>query len=296
MLPKAETAADVAEAARAAGVPVVALIESARGVAGAREVAGAAARLLFGSIDLAADLGCAEERDALLSARCEVVLASRLAGLPAPIDGVTPGYRDPAPVEADARYAARLGFGGKLLIHPAQIAPARAGFAPTEAEVAWAQRVLAAAEDGRAVALDGAMVDAPVRMRAERILARSRRAGLTSARRRHAGRRLRRAQTLAGIAALPRGQPGAARVVAAVHGELVRPRRLVEHDVEGAAGQRGHDGQPGEQHAPHGEPFLDVHAGSLHRRRRARTGDGVSRPGPLLVSWPATTDRRGRPP
>ncbi|WP_237476393.1 HpcH/HpaI aldolase/citrate lyase family protein [Lichenibacterium dinghuense] len=173
VLPKAETADAVAAAARAAGVPVVALIESARGVAGAREVAGAAARLLFGSIDLAADLGCAEERDSLLFARSEVVLASRLAGRPAPIDGVTPGYRDPAPIEDDARYAARLGFGGKLLIHPAQIAPARAGFAPTEAEVAWARRVLAAAEDGRAVAVDGAMVDAPVRMRAERILARA---------------------------------------------------------------------------------------------------------------------------
>ena len=173
VLPKAEAAEAVAAAARAAAVPVLALIESAGGVAAAREVARAAARLLFGSIDLAADLGCAEERDALLSARCEVVLASRLAGRPAPLDGVTQGYRDPAPVEDDARYAARLGFGGKLLIHPAQIAPARAGFAPSEAEVAWARRVLAAAADGRATAVDGAMVDAPVRLRAQRIVARA---------------------------------------------------------------------------------------------------------------------------
>ncbi len=173
VLPKAEAAGAVVAAARAAGVPVLALVESARGVAAAREVAGAAARLLFGSIDLAADLGCAEDRDALLSARSELVLASRLAGRPAPLDGVTPGYRDAAPVEDDARYAARLGFGGKLLIHPAQIAPARAGFAPSEAELAWAKRVLAAAADGRAVAVDGAMVDAPVRLRAERIVARA---------------------------------------------------------------------------------------------------------------------------
>ena len=86
---------------------------------------------------------------------------------------MTQGYRDPAPVEDDARYAARLGFGGKLLIHPAQIAPARAGFAPSEAEVAWARRVLAAAADGRATAVDGAMVDAPVRLRAQRIVARA---------------------------------------------------------------------------------------------------------------------------
>ncbi|RYC31090.1 CoA ester lyase [Lichenibacterium minor] len=173
VLPKAEAASAVAAARRGAGAPVLALIESARGVAGAREVADAAERLLFGAIDLAADLGCAEERDALLFARAEIVLASRLAGRPAPLDGVTPGYRDGAPVEDDARYAARLGFGGKLLIHPAQIAPARAGFAPSDAEVAWAKRVLAAAADGRAVAVDGAMVDAPVRLRAERIVARA---------------------------------------------------------------------------------------------------------------------------
>lgn len=174
VLPKAESAEAVAAAGRAAGGrPVLALIESARGVAAARDIARAAARLAFGSIDLAADLGCADAREPLLAFRSETVLASRLAGRPAPLDGVTPGYRDPAPVEAEAREAATLGFGGKLLIHPAQVAPARAGFGPTAAEVAWAGRVLAAARDGRAVAVDGAMVDAPVRLRAEAILRRA---------------------------------------------------------------------------------------------------------------------------
>ena len=174
VLPKAESAAAVAAASAAAGgLPVLALVESARGVAAARAVAGAAARLGFGSIDLAADLGCADAALPLLAFRSETVLASRLAGRPAPLDGVTPGYRDPAPVAAAARDARALGFGGKLLIHPAQVAPARAGFAPTADEVAWAGRVLAAARDGRAVAVDGAMVDAPVRLRAEQILRRA---------------------------------------------------------------------------------------------------------------------------
>lgn len=173
VLPKAESPDAVVAAARAAGRPVLALIESARGVAAAREIGDAACRLAFGSIDLAADLGCADARDALLAFRSELVLASRLAGRPAPLDGVTPAYRDPAPVEDDARYAAALGFAGKLLIHPAQIAPARAGFGPSASDVAWAGRVLAAARDGRAVAVDGAMVDAPVRMRAEQILRRA---------------------------------------------------------------------------------------------------------------------------
>lgn len=173
VLPKAEAGGAVRAAAEATGRPVLALIESARGVAAVREVAEAAARLAFGSIDLAADLGCDDARDALLAHRSALVLACRLVGRPAPLDGVTPGYRDGAPVENDARYAATLGFGGKLLIHPAQIAPARAGFAPSAAELAWAERVLAAARDGRAVAVDGAMVDAPVRLRAEAIVRRS---------------------------------------------------------------------------------------------------------------------------
>ncbi len=155
------------------GRAVLALVESARGIAAAREVAKAAARLAFGSIDFAADLGCAETREALLAFRSELVLASRLAGLPAPIDGVTAALRDPVQIEDDARYASGLGFGGKLLIHPAQIGPARAGFSPTPAEVAWAERVLANGRDGQATAIDGAMVDAPVRMRAEQILRRA---------------------------------------------------------------------------------------------------------------------------
>ncbi|MEC9104025.1 MAG: CoA ester lyase, partial [Pseudomonadota bacterium] len=75
----------------------------------------------------------------------------------------------------DARHALQLGFGGKLLIHPSQIAPARQGFAPAADDIAWARRVVAAAQvDGSAVKLDGAMVDAPVIKRAQAILARAR--------------------------------------------------------------------------------------------------------------------------
>ncbi len=172
VLPKAESAADVAEAARVAGVPAVALIESARGLAAVRDTARAAARLAFGSIDFAGDLGCAPSREALLGARAELVLASRLAGLAGPLDGVTTAYGDAAAVEDDARYGSLLGFAGKLLIHPAQVAPARAGFLPSTEERAWAERVLAGGRDGGAVAVDGAMVDAPVRLRAETILRR----------------------------------------------------------------------------------------------------------------------------
>ena len=171
MLPKAEKSEDVAAVGAAVGRPVIALVESALGLAAARALARAAGRLAFGSIDFAADLGCAHEREALLAARSELVIASRLAGLAPPLDGVTTAMRDADRVRADAAYAAMLGFGGKLLIHPAQVAPARDGFQPSAEEVAWAERVLAAG-DG-AAAVDGAMVDAPVRLRAERILQRA---------------------------------------------------------------------------------------------------------------------------
>jgi citrate lyase subunit beta/citryl-CoA lyase len=180
VLPKAEGAAALAAAAGTAGCPAVALVESARGLAAARDMAGAAARLAFGSIDFAADLGCAHTREALLAARSELVLASRLAGLAAPLDGVTAAYGEAGAgaVEADARHAAALGFAGKLLIHPTQVAPARAGFAPSAEDRAWAERVLAASPEGGAVAVDGAMVDAPVRLRADDIMRRAAAGGL----------------------------------------------------------------------------------------------------------------------
>jgi len=171
ILPKADDPAALASLRRE-GRAVVALIESARGIALAREMARAADRLAVGSYDLAADLGCAHTREALLLARLELVMASRLAGIAAPLDGVTAAIGDEALTEGDARHAAELGFGGKLLIHPKQVAPALRGFAPSAEEVDWARKVLAAGGDG-AVAVGGMMIDAPVRIRAERIVARA---------------------------------------------------------------------------------------------------------------------------
>ncbi|TYC61813.1 CoA ester lyase [Rhodobacterales bacterium] len=171
MLPKAESPKAIAEVARRTGHPVVALIETARGLASAREVASCpdTIRLAFGSIDFCADIGCDHLRETLRPVRLELVIASRLAGMAAPIDGVTADLSDPAITEDDSRHARSLGMNGKLCIHPKQIAPIRTGFAPTEAEKDWARRVLASG-DG-AVAVDGAMVDEPVRLRARAILA-----------------------------------------------------------------------------------------------------------------------------
>lgn len=175
MVPKAEASALatlVDAQARDAGLPVIALIETARGLADAEAIARMAGvtRLAFGSIDFCVDLGCAHTSEALAQPRFALVMASRLAGRAAPLDGVTTSLDDAELIQSEARRARDLGFGGKLCIHPRQIGPVRAGFAPDDEEIRWAERILASG-DG-AVAIDGAIVDEPVRLRARAILAR----------------------------------------------------------------------------------------------------------------------------
>jgi len=153
---------------------VVPLIETCVGLDRIRELTKrlGVLRLAFGSLDFAADLGAIDEDVSLLFARSELVLASRLAGLSAPIDGVTTSLREPEAVAAAAKRSRALGFGGKLCVHPEQVAPVREAFQPNAEEVAWAHRIITAsrvAESG-AVSVDGQMVDRPVIERARRIL------------------------------------------------------------------------------------------------------------------------------
>jgi citrate lyase subunit beta/citryl-CoA lyase len=88
------------------------------------------------------------------------------------LDGVTTDVTAADPAQGDATYAARMGFGGKLCIHPVQVAAVNAAFDPDPGQIAWARTVLAAAGDG-AAKVDGHMIDAPVLERARRIVARS---------------------------------------------------------------------------------------------------------------------------
>lgn len=173
IVPKAEVSPAFETLCVRSSVPIVALIESARGLVEARRLATLpnVSRIAFGSIDFCADLGCSHSREVLLAARSELVLASRLAGLAAPIDGVTTSIDDTALIASDARHACDLGFGGKLCIHPRQIEAIRTGFAPDATEIAWANKVLAGGNGAEAV--DGAMVDEPVRIRARAVLQRA---------------------------------------------------------------------------------------------------------------------------
>jgi citrate lyase subunit beta/citryl-CoA lyase len=174
LAPKVGAPADLdALVARCGERAIVALIESAAGVVNAAAIAAhpACAALAFGPYDLAADLGGSDDRATLHPHRAHVAVAARAAGALA-LDGPSAGFDDPARVEDDARYARTLGFEGKLLIHPAQIVPARRGFAPGAEEVARAERVVAAAEAAMPAVLDGAMIDAPMLAAARRTIAR----------------------------------------------------------------------------------------------------------------------------
>jgi citrate lyase subunit beta / citryl-CoA lyase len=149
---------------------VVPLIESAAGLVQATELASVpgVTRLAFGAIDFALDIDASVEDRFLDHARSQLVLASRVARIAAPLDSPCTEIRDATTIADSARLARKFGFGGKLCIHPGQIPAVAGAFIPTEAEVAWASSVVGA--EGAAVQVDGQMIDRPVTERAKRIL------------------------------------------------------------------------------------------------------------------------------
>jgi citrate lyase subunit beta / citryl-CoA lyase len=177
VIPKAERTEELHLAASRlpAEVVLLPLIETARGFAAAARLCEAprVQRVVFGSIDFQLDLGITGEGEELLHFRSGLVLASRLAGVQPPVDGVTVAIGDEAQVRSDTMRGKRLGFGGKLCIHPRQVAVVNACFQPTADELAWARRIVdaAARANGAAVQVDGKMVDRPVILKAEAILA-----------------------------------------------------------------------------------------------------------------------------
>jgi citrate lyase subunit beta / citryl-CoA lyase len=168
-------------------VALVATIESARGLREADAIAASTPRLEclgFGVGDLTTDLGVALDRaepgpEALAfatAARIRLAVASRAAGIAPPHDGVFLAFRDDDGLARQVASARALGFGGMHAIHPRQVPIIEAGFAPDEAELAWARRVAdafdAAEADGTAAILvDGEFIDYALAARARRILA-----------------------------------------------------------------------------------------------------------------------------
>lgn len=165
----------------AGGLDLIPFIETARGIAAAVEIAGACPRvkrLAFGGNDYTMNIGTAYSREGseLFYARSQLVVASRAAGIEAPLDTVNPEIKDTAALTEDARRARNLGFQGKLIIHPAQLAPVNEVFSPTPAEITWAQKVVDAFTESEAqgtavIQVEGRMVEYPIIKRAQQILA-----------------------------------------------------------------------------------------------------------------------------
>lgn len=182
MLPKAEDAAQVTQVAQllqAAGstAAIIPLVETARGLLAVEAICAAprVTAVCFGAVDYSLDTGCAQEHEALLYARSRVVAAAR-AAMVDPIDTPYMLADDPEGLERESVYASRLGFTGKLVIHPAQIAPVHRAFTPDPAAVAQARAIVQAYREAEqsgkgAILVGGQLVDAPVVARAERVIA-----------------------------------------------------------------------------------------------------------------------------
>jgi len=184
MCPKAESVAALGQAHESlGGTALLPIIESAAGLAALPSLAAVPGvlRLAVGNIDFMADTGlqCDESETELGPLRFAVAMATRLNRLAPAIDGVTVQIGDHERLRQDTRRALRFGFGGKLCIHPGQVDVVHHAMTPTEQELDWARRVVAADRDsgGAAVQLDGRMVDLPVVLQARRTLARANRNG-----------------------------------------------------------------------------------------------------------------------
>lgn len=179
MLAKTESADQVAALAPR---DVIALIETPRGAVFAADIAAAEATvaLMWGAEDLVAALGGGSSRradggyrDVARHVRSTALLAASAFGRVA-LDAVHLDIGDLAGLEAEALDGAAVGFNATVCIHPSQIPVVRNAYRPTEEQVDWARRVLAAAQTERGVfAFEGKMVDAPVLRHAEAILRRA---------------------------------------------------------------------------------------------------------------------------
>jgi citrate lyase subunit beta/citryl-CoA lyase len=166
------------------------LIETAKGVLNAYEIASASDRVVamcWGAEDLSADLGVERTKEGRESfvARGLIVLAAKAAGVQ-PLDTVFSDVRDTEGLIASTKEAIALGFEGKGVIHPGQIEPIHNVFAPTAERIEYAQKVVAAIEKARAkgsgvASLGSKMIDAPIEARARKILGLAEALGLISA-------------------------------------------------------------------------------------------------------------------
>jgi citrate lyase subunit beta/citryl-CoA lyase len=192
VLPKVETATALAtidwllaqlereQSLTPRAVDLIPIIETAGGLTNLDGILAAGTRVkhvAFGAGDFTLDVNMAWSRTEaeLAFARARIATASRAAGIEAPLDTVWVDLADEEGLENSARTALGLGFQGKMCIHPKQIAPVHRVFTPGDAEVAYAERVIAAfaeaeAAGSAAIQFDGKFIDYPILYRAQRVL------------------------------------------------------------------------------------------------------------------------------
>ena len=174
--------AEIAEGIAVGRIKVIALVETAAGIGAAHEIADAGGRLLkivLGSADLGNDLGLptmsADAAPALAYGRSKLVYDARAAGLGPPLDGPFLEIRDQEGLASDCRMSRSLGYGGRVCIHPDQVATVNRAFAPDRDDVEFARKVIEAFAEAEqrgsaAVAVEGRFVDYPVVYKARRIV------------------------------------------------------------------------------------------------------------------------------
>lgn len=180
------TALEIAAGHPVGSIGIVPLIESALGVRNTYDMARSGPRVecvMFGGGeqgDLVADLGCewTPEGTGLMQARAQVLLSSRAAGIEYPFEAVFMDFRNLDALRVECELARRLGYVGKVAIHPAQVAVINEVFTPAPEVVAQQRKVLEAferaeAEGSASIAVEGRMVDYAVARVARTIIARA---------------------------------------------------------------------------------------------------------------------------
>lgn len=198
VIPKVETGEQVRWASRiiaehesrlgrpAGSIPIIVVVETARGIINLAEIAGSDPRLegiIFGAEDFAGDIGATRtpEGAEVFYARSAVVTHAAAFGLQA-IDMVYIDFKDTEGLRREARQGARMAFSGKQIIHPNQIEPVQEAYTPNDAAIGYARRVIQVMREQQAIgkgafALDGKMIDAPIIKAAEKVLMLARAAG-----------------------------------------------------------------------------------------------------------------------
>lgn len=159
---------------------IIPFIESANAIINTHAIATASprvSRMFLGGVDYVQDIGTSFSKSGseIFYARSQLVVASRAAGIEAPIDTVYPDFKDIEGLVADAKLVRQMGFQGKLAIHPGQIGPLNEVFTPTAEEIAWAKKIVVVFDESEAKGqaifqVDGKMIEYPIANRARRIL------------------------------------------------------------------------------------------------------------------------------